>query len=440
MAGRLDDAIHAVEALYELKGTGYRFPSDAIWAYIGGAEPESVAKPGLVKQLNSQGFIEKTGRTTKAVSGPRKGSPTSEYTFGERISPESVSIASQASDEEDAGSAGGHTSSVAPEWSDFEENGAGEYPLPFPLQRIVHGCPGSGKSHLLQSDATKAHYVIRTVFYPESSYSDFVGGLRPQSIYKIEEETPTFAGSTVEIIGEPYVHYVVQTGPLLKAYQMACLHPDRSVVLIIEELSRAVASHVFGDTLQLLDRVETEEGDWQGYSSYEIEPRPDISSWLAFREVWHAGTGAGRMRFPPNLYIWATMNRADQNARQLDAAFLRRWEKRYLSFLEEGAFDGVEVRYGGESVEWGTLRRVINERLSNFGGIPEDKFIGPYILPAKRLQDPTAIYEDLWGYLWNDVLKNRASSFFEGAATFAELGQTWAAGDGSPLGPLEKSH
>src|SRR3546814_15255330 len=79
---------------------------------------------------------------------------------------------------------------------------------------------------------------------------------------------------------------------------------------------------MFGDILQLLDRAE--EGPIEGYSEYEIEARPDIRSWLLFNEIWNAEVAPGNLRLPPNLYIWATMNRADQNARQLDSAFLRR--------------------------------------------------------------------------------------------------------------------
>src|SRR3546814_112219 len=136
----------------------------------------------------------------------------------------------------------------------------------------------AGESYRLAENAKQAHYVFLTVFHPESSYSDFVGGLRPQSIYRIEAEKSEYVGSTQDVPGEPLVQYVVQPGAFLKAYQVACLHPTKSVVLIIEELSRGVAAHIFGDILQLLDRAE--EGPIEGYSEYEIEARPDIRSWL----------------------------------------------------------------------------------------------------------------------------------------------------------------
>jgi len=318
---------------------------------------------------------------------------------------------------------------------EVEPNESGQFPLDQPLQLIVHGCPGSGKSHLLQETASHAHFTVRTVFHPSTKYTDFVGGLRPESVYLVGEDK-TFIGAENELPGEPYVQYVVRPGPLLRAYRLACLHPTLSVVLLIEELSRAVASEVFGDMLQLLDRHDTAGDKLCGYSEYEIEPQPDVRAWLRMNGIRHDMVAAGNMRFPPNLYIWATMNRSDQNARQLDSAFLRRWSKRYLSYLVAGAYDSAQVRYGGAIVTWGELRSSINERLRSLEGIPEDKFLGPYFLSERELADPRAIYEDIWGYIWNDVLKSRATHFFDGAETFAELQKVWNDGAGRPIGVL----
>lgn len=225
-------------------------------------------------------------------------------------------------------------------------------------------------------------------------------------------------------------------GPLLKAYHLACIHPERSVVLIIEELSRAVASHVFGDMLQLLDRRDSPSDALNGFSEYDIQPKSEIRSWLMLNGIFHDAVKLGNMRFPSNLYIWATMNRSDQNARQLDSAFLRRWTKHYLSYLEAGYNDEIVIKYGGNGVKWGELRHAINERLKASEGVSEDKFIGPYFLSGSRLADPDAVYEDLWGYIWNDVLKTRASSFFGNVGTFAELRKTWASGNGKPIGEI----
>src|SRR3546814_4144376 len=71
--------------------------------------------------------------------------------------------------------------------------------------------------------------------------------------------------------------------------------------------------------------------------------------------------------------------------------------------------DAEMTIYGGVEVPWGTLRSAVNMSLKQIQGISEDKFIGPYMIPRRRLKDANAMYEDLWGYLWNDVLKNRGS-------------------------------
>ena len=320
---------------------------------------------------------------------------------------------------------------------DTEPNPKGVFPLTKSLQRILHGCPGSGKSYTLNQDAEDAHFVIRTVFHQDTRYADFIGGLRPESVYKLDEdETVTFFGATEVLPGEPYVQYVVYPGPMLKAYHLACSYPDKSVVLIVEELSRAQAANAFGDIIQLLDRDEDTASEKYNCSAYELEPRPEIRSWIVSKKVAHAEVSAGNIRFPPNLYIWATMNRADQNAKQLDSAFLRRWNKQYLSFRSAGEFDSILTLYGGTKVSWGELRSAINTKLLDIGGIAEDKLIGSYFLPQNSLSDGYIIYEDLWGYIWNDVLKNRASDFFNGIKSFAELSQVWDNGNGSPIGPL----
>lgn len=252
----------------------------------------------------------------------------------------------------------------------------------------------------------------------------------------MSEEEVEFVGAEEDVPGEPYVQYAMQAGPLLRAYKLACLYPDCSVVLVVEELSRAVASHVFGDMLQLLDRRDSVGDPLSGLSEYEIRPKSEIRSWLLLNDIHHARVSNGNMRFPPNLYIWATMNRSDQNARQLDSAFLRRWSKKYLSYREVGSYDDAPVVYGGKNVAWGDLRAALNERLKASEGVPEDKFVGPYFLSKRRLSDPETVYEDLWGYIWNDVLKSRAPSFFDDVGTFAELQDYWANGAGSPIGEV----
>lgn len=420
---------NAVRSLYKDKGPGYCFPPDKLWDYV---NPESlgITPHAAISALKKQHYIVKTGGNARSVSEARKGAPVTEYTFGSAVDKESLAIAI-ANRSVGTRSPGSRSESDS---STISANLNGVFPLNFPLQRIVYGCPGSGKSYRLSEDAKQAHFVVRTVFFQETSYYDFVGGLKPQSIYRVTDEPQTFIGSTIDVPGEPVIQYVVQPGAFLKAYRLACEHPGKSVVLIIEELSRAVAAHVFGDVLQLLDRID--DGPDAGLSEYDVDARPDIESWLLLNNVSHTDVGAGKMRLPANLYIWATMNRADQNARQLDAAFLRRWSKTYMSYLEGGRSDATQIRYGGQDVAWGDLRQAVNRRLLEIGGIAEDKFVGPYMISVRKLKDPNEVFEELWGYLWNDVLKTRASQIFRGCATLAELRQSWNGGQGSVIGDL----
>lgn len=429
MSATVEGLYAEVRSLYNLHGAGYCFPPDKLWENF---PPDDTGRTpqALINTLKREGYIIETGGRARAVTQSRKGAPVTEYTFGPTVDANSLAIAR-------ANKAGGsvvNPSSSNTFSSNVIENVQGIFPLSLPLQRIVYGCPGSGKSFLLGQDAKQAHFTVRTVFFQETSYYDFVGGLKPQSIYRVTEDIPSFIGSTIDVPGEPVIQYVVQPGPFLKAYRLACENPSKSVVLIIEELSRAVAAHVFGDVLQLLDRID--HGPFAGLSEYDVDARPDIESWLVLNNVFHANVSGGKLRLPANLYIWATMNRADQNARQLDAAFLRRWSKTYMSYLEGGKSDAVLVRYGGHDVAWGDLRQAINRRLLELGGISEDKFVGAYMISPRKLADPSEVFEELWGYLWNDVLKTRASQMFPGCATLAQLRISWNVGQGKVIGDL----
>lgn len=101
MAGPIadNDQIHdlAIQALKEMLaqfGPDHRFPTDAIWEFIpGGVEILSTKKPHQPKRLVKEGYLQDTGAKTKAQSGPRAGSPTTEYRFGHMLVPARTSPA-----------------------------------------------------------------------------------------------------------------------------------------------------------------------------------------------------------------------------------------------------------------------------------------------------------------------------------------------------------
>lgn len=295
-------------------------------------------------------------------------------------------------------------------------------------QRLIEGCPGSGKSFNLHEESLSADRIVRTVFHPETGFSDFVGFLAPETAFKLETPAPIF---DKDLPGIPHVFYSFCFGPLLEAYLYAVMNPDHNIVLIIEELSRAPASLVFGDTLQLLDRVNTGEISPSlpppGFSRYEIRPKGEIKSLLEKLEAFPSHTQEGCMRFPPNLYIWATMNRADQNARQLDTAFLRRWKRTHISHNTPGIHDSEKLDYNKGSITWGDFRTIVNSLLIA-SGAREDKLIGPYFLPKESISSPEIVADDLLAYIWYDVLRESGGEIFPSIFTFSELREKWISG------------
>ncbi len=292
-----------------------------------------------------------------------------------------------------------------------------------PMQRILFGSPGTGKSHKVHNTYLKdfeIDNVFKTVFHPEYKYGDFMGRLIP-----LTDET-----------GQ--VRYEYQAGHFLralaKAYQ-CWLDKDKDkdeakpVALVIDEINRGNSSAIFGTVFQLLDR------DDDGCSSYELDLSTIEQDCLmkligcttstitepGFKKVTYKLDSNefttisfdenknifsnGKIKLPPNLSILATMNTSDESIYYMDSAFKRRWDWEFvpvngeLTIPDSNAFKNED--------EWkefvGKLNSFIKSNSKHIRKV-EDKLIGHYFLKGPYTYDK--IQSKLMFFLWDSVFSH----------------------------------
>jgi 5-methylcytosine-specific restriction endonuclease McrBC GTP-binding regulatory subunit McrB len=318
-----------------------------------------------------------------------------------------------------------------------------------PIQKILFGSPGTGKSYQVREiarnellipfdeDTKTLRNTIKTVFHPEYTYADFMGKLLPLTqngsiIYKF------YPGHFLRILS--------------MAYKALIDGSQENFLLVIDELNRGNAAAIFGTVFQLLDR----ESD--GWSSYEV----DISDMELFGllEAMHLNpiiqqdgsididdSGAKRsyknylenkasqlnvnnpngsracnllkqrrINIPSNLSIIATINTSDESIYYLDSAFKRRWDWEYVNapsgkFTEKDIpleFQAIELTISDYSLgKWSYYIIGINEFIkSNYQSIRriEDKQIGWwFIKPEGGKVEIQQVRDKLMFYLWDSV-------------------------------------
>ena len=160
----------------------------------------------------------------------------------------------------------------------------------------------------------------------------------------------------------------------MRIYVSAKKNPTQNFLLLIEEINRANVAAVFGDVFQLLDR------NADGNSEYPITISEDMKKYLS-----RNGISTDELSIPSNMYIWATMNSADQGVLPMDAAFKRRWDFEYIGIDENENWDYTIPLPNSESINWNTLRKAINAKLKTISGVNEDKLLGPYFISKSVL-------------------------------------------------------
>lgn len=283
-----------------------------------------------------------------------------------------------------------------------------------PRNRILFGAPGTGKSFTLNREKNAllgdGGEYERVTFHPDYSYANFVGTYKPVPCMDSD--------------GKDAITYSYVPGPFMRTYVKALQNSrtdePKPFLLVIEEINRANVAAVFGDVFQLLDRGDDE------VSEYPIQASEDIKKYLA-GELGGNPDDYSEIRIPDNMFIWATMNSADQGVFPMDTAFKRRWDFTYLGIDDsEAGIVGKKVILGQGDyrriVEWNALRKAINNELLTYK-VNEDKLLGPYFISKKNLPegemiDPavfTRIFKNkVIMYLFDDAAKQKRITLFGG--------------------------
>ncbi len=177
----------------------------------------------------------------------------------------------------------------------------------FPLNVIIYGAPGTGKTYSTaeyalkiigvsvpdnRKDVMKTYnnlvrngQIVFTTFHQSYGYEEFIQGLRPDT------KSDKMSFKTVD-------------GVFKKIADRALNDLENKYVIIIDEINRANISKVFGELITLIE---------------------DDKRWGEINETCATLQSGDIFAVPNNLYIVGTMNSADKSISLIDAALRRRF-------------------------------------------------------------------------------------------------------------------
>lgn len=283
--------------------------------------------------------------------------------------------------------------------------------ISYSLNTIFFGAPGTGKSYKIENilgeipEANKC----RISFHPEFDYYSFVGGFKPIS-------EPQDDGTEI-------IKYKFVPQAFTNIYTNAWNDLSNTYYLAIEEINRGNCAEIFGDLFQLLDRN----------SNYSISPSIELQQYLESKLVGDGiqGIEGGKMKLPPNLILFASMNTSDQSLFPMDSAFKRRWHWEYIPIsYEEVNEDGIvntsyffEVKLNDStSFKWIEFIQKVNEVIKSNPNLGMDKCIGNYFVKAIENEIEIAEFiNKVVFYLWNDVFKDEENEVFPDGVSYEDF-------------------
>ena len=248
--------------------------------------------------------------------------------------------------------------------------------------------------------------IILGLYFDDSFETKKEDGTKASNNNSVERNHGRAIRKYVQLLSEESykekIAYEYVPGPFIRLLVKALQNPEAPYVLIVEEINRANVAAVFGDVFQLLDRNN------DGESEYSITTTADMRAYLQ-RELGK-DKDVTTIKIPSNLFIWATMNSADQGVYPMDTAFKRRWTFSYYGLDDEEnnlSAAAIKPRFelgkSNKLISWNSLRK-------------EDKLMGPFFLKEEALKDNTSFNEAFKNkvlmYLFDDVVKQKRRSFF----------------------------
>lgn len=147
---------------------------------------------------------------------------------------------------------------------------------------VLQGAPGTGKTYSALEVAKEFDKVYFEQFHAETTYSDFIYGIRP-------------ALNTESLV------YEKKEGILLEAIKYAKDNSNEIVLLIVDEINRANLSNVLGPVFYLFEKKQSNHDYLFTIGDTTIS------------------------KIPENLFVIATMNTADRSLAVVDFALRRRF-------------------------------------------------------------------------------------------------------------------
>lgn len=149
---------------------------------------------------------------------------------------------------------------------------------------ILQGPPGTGKTRTAKLVSKKIQAkTFFTQFHAETSFSDFIYGIRPD-------------------VKSSELSYIENLGSFTEALKYALEHETEKTVLIIDEINRANLSNVLGPIFYLFEhKMEDSDVEIEIYPNFKIN------------------------QLPKNFNVIATMNTADRSLAVVDFALRRRF-------------------------------------------------------------------------------------------------------------------